>query len=332
MIILTVLLVLQAIASFLVDPSATFRESGWVSEQVTQQWSYHKIKHLNAFLDRTRGQEISLVLGSSRVMIFGPDEQQEEISTFYNAGIVGASAEDGLAFTKYILEQPDINVARVYINADFYYVIPDADYGARIRGVYQLESQLPENISLTGKVENYTGALISDDWIKALFTDSGNTPRLLRQVDWNTGYLIEDQVFISDRFPTQKDRIEATGTKLPIYVHSAELDMHRVELFRETVNRWTANGTEVVLLHMPYYPAALERILRYNMGDVLPEVDALDIDIAEHPLVAYCNFIDSGMLGLGGDEYWWDFGHSTRSAGIILWDDAQTCASEQLAG
>lgn len=329
-------LVLQSCVNFALNPAGAFRESGMLLSSVRSTYSYQKLEALDEFLSRNEGKEITIALGSSRVILLPGPNGTANSSQFFNAAIDGGTGEDDLAMTRYILGHHNDSVTRVYIRIDTGTLGPLSDdswYGVRLEGVYGLETEIEDRKSVAVRVRGAVQSLINSDWFTVL--KEWRSPVTIPEPRFSVsnGVDIEERTY-SHRVNGEITRARLLDDHVQLLLSAApgtRLGEQRLSDFKEAVRLWEENGTEVVLVYMPHSQPLWTGYMGVpHMRDLIGQVDDIAGDLAKSPNVIYCNFADPAVLGLENDHYWWDGWHYTADAAAIIFTGMESCATEQL--
>lgn len=330
---LALLAVCQGILNYVVNPLGAFGSHGYLRYDIRASEAFTKKRWLDSFLDRNAGTPITVALGSSRVMALGEDAAVDG-SPYFNAGIPGGKGEDILAFSRYLIEYPNVEVGQVIISVDpavFRSVDADA-YGLRVEGIDGLESELDDRISRSARVRSTIASVLGTDWAISLQEQVVGREVTTRHFDRESG-VRQDSYFETSRLKAAGSRERMLATHIDSVVNDAESiewSEQRENDLREAVRILTDRGATVTLVLMPYNPALLSELQQIdNYRDHLTSTQALMTDLAQqYEGVVACDLSDPVGTALTDDALWWDgYHYTTQGAGIVA-EQVRTCADQ----
>jgi hypothetical protein len=254
--------------------------------------------------------------------------EDEPDTFFFNAATSGGQPEDVLAFTRHILEQPDVRVSRVYINADPFFLSENTTYAVRLDGVYVLGQQIPSNGPFLEDLEHITTSLLSNDWARATIQRLRYNRFSPVYFDYSTGIRNENTVFAPQLADagSRKSLLTQHVDRVIETAPSTEISARRVEDLQTAVTLLANHGAEVVLIFMPHQPRLWSSLMEDpNYLERISHTREILTELAQTPRVSFCDFADPAMLGLESDRYWWDGVHYTGDAAEAISEGTETC-------
>lgn len=317
---LIALLALHVSLNAALNSSGELRNDGLLISTVRASESHQKARALDAFIARRAEAPMGVVLGSSRVMELSLSDSAATIP-FYNCGVSGGKAEDILAFARFILRHPRVRVAEAVIGVDpFALAVPNdpVDYGARLRGVHQLESVMHDRIRARRRWKWRASALLGRDWTTAV-REIGDPPG----PSWFDAAGVYPESNYVKRVGTSPDsrarylsgHISMVMGHLP---DTPEPDPRRVWDVSETVRLLRAHGARVTIFLPPTHPRLLAA-LRNDPAFLTQIADDRTIlqALASHTGATFVDLTDPARAGLAPSDFW-DGYHYTSAAATLV--------------